>query len=113
MSKNQLAVAKRGRHQYADTVSILKDPARRARLQNYLDEVVNCKTKILDQQESIKTLRDTAVEELNIEPKMFSYLVSAFFNNDFDQRKAEIDKLDAALHALMQLQGPSGTDNDE
>ena len=101
MSKNQLAQVGK-KKQFIEVTTVLKNQAQRAKLQNYIDEVVRCKTKILDENESIKTLRDAAVEELNIEPKMFSALVSLFFNNNFDQKREELEKLEAAIHALMQ-----------
>lgn len=102
MAKNQLAVAgkKKGKN-FRDVHEILQNPADRTKLQNYVDEAVRCKTRILDEQESIKTLKDSATEELGIEPKMFMTLVSLFFNNNFDQKKAEIEKIEMALEALM------------
>jgi hypothetical protein len=101
MAKNQLAV-KGNKKQFVEVTTVLADPGQRAKLQNYIDEVVRCKTKILDENESIKTLRDSAVEELNIEPKMFSALVSLYFNNNFEQKREELEKLEAAINALMQ-----------
>ncbi len=96
---NELAV-KKGKKTTRDITEILNNKPDRARLQTYIDEVVRCKQKILDENESIKSLRDSAVEELGIEPKMFSSLVSLFFNNNFDQKKEELEKLDAAITAL-------------
>ncbi len=103
MPRNSLTVANKKR-EFTDVTTVLKDPVTRTKLQNYIDEVVRCKTKILDENESIKALRDTAVEELNIEPKMFNSLVSLFFNNNFDQKKAEIEKLEAAINTLMNVE---------
>ena len=100
MAKNQLVTT--GKKQFVEVTTVLKDPGTKAKLQNYIDEVVRCKTKILDQNEAIKGIRDTAVEELNIEPRMFNALVSLFFNNNFEQKKEEIEKLEAAINALMQ-----------
>lgn len=100
MPKNALATA--GKKQFIEVTTLIKDPAQRSKLQNYIDEVIRCKTKILDEQESIKALRDAAVEELNIEPKMFTQLVSLFFNNNFEQKRAELERLEAAINALMQ-----------
>ena len=99
MSKNQLTV---GKKQFVEVTSIVAQPSQRAKLQNYIDEVVRCKTKILDQNETIKGLRESAVEELNIEPKMFNALVALYFNNNFEQKREEIEKLEAAINALMQ-----------
>lgn len=98
--KNALATT--GKKQFIEVTTLIKDPAQRSKLQNYIDEVIRCKTKILDEQESIKALRDAAVEELNIEPKMFTQLVSLFFNNNFEQKRAELERLEAAINALMQ-----------
>jgi hypothetical protein len=100
MPKNALATT--GKKQFIEVTTLIKDPAQRSKLQNYIDEVIRCKTKILDEQESIKALRDAAVEELNIEPKMFTQLVSLFFNNNFEQKRAELERLEAAINALMQ-----------
>lgn len=100
MAKNQLATTSKPKR-FRDVHEILQNPADRAKLQNYVDEAVRCKTKILDQQESIKTLKDSAVEAVGIEPKMFNTLVSLFFNNNFDQKKEEIEKIEMALEALM------------
>lgn len=99
MAKNQLATTGKAK-KFRDVHEILQNPSDRAKLQNYVDEAVRCKTKILDEQESIKTLKESAVEKLAIEPKMFMTLVSLFFNNNFDQKKAEIEKIEMALEAL-------------
>ena len=48
MAKNQLTVVKK---QFIEVTTIIKDKAQRAKLQSYIDEVVTCKTKILDQNE--------------------------------------------------------------
>lgn len=101
MPKNQLATIGK-KSNFIEVTTLLKDSAQRAKLQSYIDEVVRCKTKILDENESIKTIRDAAVEELNIEPKMFNSLVSLFFNNNFEQKREELEKLEAAINALMQ-----------
>lgn len=101
MSKNAM-IKSGGKQQFIEVTTLIKDPGMRAKLQNYIDEVITCKTKILDQQESIKGLRDAAVEDLNIEPKMFTQLVSLFFNNNFAQKKEELERLESAINALMQ-----------
>ena len=88
-------------NKFKDVTDILRDPSSAAKLQNYIDEAVICKTKILDQQEAIKTLRTSAAEEVGIEPKMFNSLLSLFFNNNFDQKKAELTQLEEAIDALM------------
>ncbi len=102
MNHNQLVV---GKKHFTEVTTVLNSKSQRAKLQNYIDEVVRCKTKILDENESIKNLRNAASEELNIEPKMFSALVSLFFNNNFEQKREEIEQLEAAINALMQTHG--------
>lgn len=104
MPKNALTTVGR-KKEFTEVTVIIKDDARRTRLQSYIDEVIRSKQKILDENESIKALRDSAVEELNIEPKMFNNLVSLFFNNNFEQKKAELERLEAAINALMQTGG--------
>lgn len=104
MAQNQLAKVGK-KNQFAEITTVLRDAAKKARLQTYIDEVVRCKTKILDENESIKSLREAAVDELNIEPKMFNSLVSLFFNNNFEQKREELEKLEAAIDALMQVSG--------
>ena len=99
MAKNTLPVAGK---QFVDVADILNNPSQRSKLQNYIDEVVRCKQKILDENESIKGLRDSAVEELNIQPKMFNSLVSLFFNNNFEQKREELEQLENTIDALMQ-----------
>lgn len=91
---------KKGKN-FREITDIMNNPSDRNKLQNYIDEAVRCKTRILDENESIKGLKDSAVETLGIEPKMFGTLVSLFFNNNFDQKKAELEKLEAAIDALM------------
>lgn len=99
MGKNQLVVA--SKKQFNDVPTIVNSEANRAKLQTFIDEVVKCKTKILDENESIKGLREAAVDELGIEPKMFNILVSLHFNNNFEQKREEIAKIDDAINALM------------
>lgn len=107
MKKNQLTVGRK--NNFIDITTILKDANLRAKLQNFIDEVIRCKTRILDENESIKSLRESAVDELNIEPKMFNFLVSTFFNNNFEEKREELEKLEQAIHMLMQV----GTQDEE
>lgn len=89
---------------FKDVADIARDPREMSKLQNYIDEAVREKQMILDKQESIKTLRQSAVDQVGIEPKMFNMLVSMFYNNNFDQKKEELSKLEEALEAIMQVQ---------
>jgi hypothetical protein len=98
MAKNQLVPG--GKKQHVEISTVLQNAATKAKLQNYIDEVLRCKAKILDEQQSIKTLRDSAVDELNIEPKMFNNIVSLFFNNNFEEKQDEIEKLQLVIELL-------------
>lgn len=102
MAKNELATKKRGK-EFTDVNQILKTPAQRAKLQNFVDEAVNVKLQIAAKQEEIKSLRSSCSEDLNIDPKVFNDLVSLHYNNNFDQKKAEVDKWEEILHTLEQV----------
>lgn len=103
MPKNAVAVAKK----FNDVADILRNEAQAKRLQAIIDEVVRCKQKILDENESIRALRETAVDDLGIQPKIFNALVSLHFNNNFEEKREEIDQLDTAIeHMLQQINGP-------
>lgn len=105
--KNPLALAGKKGKNFKDVAQILQDPSASAKLQNYIDEAVNCKIQIMDKNESIKTLKDSAAEEIGLEPKMFSLLVSMYFNNNFGDKKAEIEKIQEAIDSLMKVKGLS------
>lgn len=89
--------------QFTDVTTIVKDQSLNAKLQGYIDETIRCQTKILDEKKSIKDIKDAAVEDLGIDPKMFTRIVDMFFNNSFEQKLDELSRLETAIHALMQV----------
>lgn len=105
MQKNNIALMGKKGKNFKDVGQILRDPSAAAKLQNYIDEAVNCKIQIMDKNESIKTLKDSAAEELGLEPKMFNLLVSVYYNNNFEAKKLEIEKIQEAIDALMTVKG--------
>lgn len=116
MAKNVI-VGENTKKQFADVNDILKNPSQRAKLTNYVDQAVACKVKIMDENESIKRLREIARDELDLQPKMFNTLVSLFLNNNFDEKKAEIEQIEVVIEAFFkegnpQLPGPD-SDNDD
>jgi Transcriptional regulator DsbA len=116
MPKNQLAVPGGKKRQFADIEDIVKNPAQRSKLQNYIDEAVRHKIKILDENEMIKSVRDAAIEELSIPPKVFNLLVGVYFNNNFDEKKIELESGVTAIECMQLNQGPTLThekDEDE
>ena len=80
---------------------IMKNPREKAKLSNLIDEAVRCKTKIEFEKQTIKSLRDVAVDELGLKPALFNSYVNATFNNDYLDRKEgleeQIDLLDAII----------------
>jgi hypothetical protein len=97
----ELTVQGKKSKEFTPVVQILQNPSMNAKLQNYIDEAVNCKQKILMENESIKTLRESAREELNIDPKVFGKLVGLYYNNNFEQQKEEAEKWELLLEALL------------
>lgn len=81
--------------------SIMKDPSAHARLSTFIDEVLTCKAKVAVEQQNIKALREAAVDELKINPKLFNAYVSAAFNNDYQQRKEGLDEQVSLLEFIM------------
>ena len=97
---------------FRDIASIMKDPSAKAKLTNLVDEAVTCKSAIALQQQNIKVLRDAALEDLQLNPKLFNAYVAAAFNNDYAQRKDSLDEQVALLENIMgELDGP-GADDD-
>lgn len=91
---------------FRDISSIMCDTAAKAKLSNLIDEAVTCKGAIAMQQQNIKVLRDAALEDLKLSPKLFNAYLSAAFNNDYGQRKESLDEQVTLLELLM---GESGT----
>ena len=112
MAKNQLALPGK-KKSFTEISDITKNPSSHAKLKSYIDEAVNAKIKILDQNQTIKGLRDSAAEELGLQPKMFNFLVSLFFNNNFDEKLAEIGEQETAIDALMQTGSSAKSSDDE
>ena len=95
---------------FRDIASIMKDPAAKSKLSNLIDEAVTCKGAIAMQQQNIKVLRDAALEDLQLSPKLFNAYVSAAFNNDYAQRKESLEEQVVLLENIM---GDAQIDHDE
>lgn len=98
---------------------LYRDQAAYARFQNMVDEAVTCKSKIQMEQQNIKVLREAAAE-LGVKPAIFNANVAMVFNNDYAQRKDNLDQqlelveramADAGLIAVGDTTGTD--DNDE
>lgn len=98
MAKDKMVAAG---SKYNDVTTILRGESTKQKLQCFIDETVRCKMKIMQEQDAIRAIREAAVDELGIEPKMFNTLVGLFFNNNFMEKKEEIGKLESAIDALI------------
>ena len=86
---------------HTDVSDIAKNPVSRQKLESFLDEVVRCKIKIADEQESIRNLRESAVEELGINPKEFNLLVGVYFNHNGEAKRDELESSVDAIDAMF------------
>lgn len=85
---------------FRDISEIMSQPRMKALLSTYVDEAVNCKTRIGVEQETIKAIREKALDELGLKPAVFNTYVTMVFNNDYVQRK---DKLEELLDLVDQV----------
>lgn len=81
---------------------IMSQPSLKAKLTNYIDEAVQCKSKIQFEQDNLKALREGAKEELGLKPAMFNQYTSMVFSNDYLQRKDKIEELSDLIDAVLQ-----------
>lgn len=86
---------------FRDIKSIMADPKMRAKLSNLVDEAVTCKEKIARQNDNIKVLREAALKDLELSPKLFNAYVSAASNNDYGQRKDALTEQVTLLELVM------------
>lgn len=98
---------------FKDIGTIMKDPQLAATLSNYIDEAVTCKSAIATQQQHIKAIRDRAIEEIGLNPKLFNAYVAASFNNDYTKRKAGLDEQITLLEHIMKAAGIVGDGSDQ
>lgn len=106
MSPNQISVGRKEKS-FDSVTEIIKDPVKRSKLQNLIDEAVRSKQKILDENETIKGLREVATDELNMQGKTFNALVSTFFNNNFAEKTSELEETLLAIESVMNMNGIS------
>ncbi len=95
---------------FRDIGSIMKDPAAKAKLSNLIDEAVTCKGAIALQQQNIKVLREAALDDLQLNPKLFNAYVAAAFNNDYAQRRESLEEQVVLLENIM---GDAQIDHDD
>lgn len=81
--------------------NILANPSDKSKLMNLIKEAVDSKTRISSEMDHLKTLKDTAVEELGLKPKRFNELVKTAYDQSFAERVQELNELEFALTALF------------
>lgn len=82
---------------------ILKDPAKKAQLNNLVDEAVRCKQRIYGEQQAIKDLRDTARNDVELDPKLFNLYVNAVYNNDYSARKTSLEEMLTLIDSVLAI----------
>jgi len=99
MAKTKELAPKAKKHRSIE--EIMRDPGAKAKLNNLVDEAVTCKTKILHEQQTIKALKDAALEDLGLHPKLFGNYVAMVFNNDYTQRKEGLEQQLTLVELVM------------
>lgn len=100
MPKNTLEITDK-KPKFRTIHDIMRDPMMKAKLTNLVDEAVTCKVKISHEQQNIKVLRDAAHEELGLKPALFNQYVAMTFNNDYVQRKENLEQLVDLIDLVM------------
>lgn len=81
--------------------TILNNQVDKKKLMSFIDEAVRCKLLIADQNESIKILKEEALEQIGIEGKMFSSLVKIAYDNNYIEKQSELSDLEDAIEMLF------------
>jgi hypothetical protein len=100
-----MAKDKKEKPQIRQLEDILGNPSDKSKLESFLDEAVRCKTRMADENEALKDLRETAKEDLGLDPKQFNQLSAIAFKNNFLEKQAEFSALDFAIEALFNKEG--------
>ena len=101
MAKKDLDTTGTKAPKFRSVQEIMKQPTLKAKLTNLVDEAVKAKTKIAHEQQNIKVLRDAALEELGLKPALFNQYVGMVFNNDYQQRKENVEQLIDLIDAVL------------
>jgi hypothetical protein len=94
-------MAKQQKTEVRSLEDILANSADRSKLQGFLDEGVICKQRIADQQESIKAIRDEALQQIGLAPKQFNQLLAISYGNNPFEKQSEMHALDIAIEILF------------
>lgn len=97
--KNALTQPKK--QKFVPIEDIMKNPASKAKLLALVDEAVNCKQKMDFEKESIKGLREAAMTDIGVHPKLFNAYVSMAYNNNYGQVKEQLEQQLSLVDAVM------------
>ncbi len=86
--------------QFLDPIVILKDNTSRLRLKAYLDEYCELKDKVASMQETLKECVTTISEDLKLNPKVVRQLMKISYNNEFEQKKLELDEMSEIIRLM-------------
>ena len=98
-------MAKREKPEIREITDIVANKADKVALHGFLDEAVRCKLKIADEQESIKLIREEALKQVGLDPKLFGSLVNIAYKNNYLETQSEIHSLDSAIELLFSNDG--------
>jgi hypothetical protein len=84
---------------------VLNSPALRAKLTSYADEIIIARQKIQREQEHIKQVRESALEDLHLKGPVFNSFVDMMFKNDFIQRREKFEELFDMVDIVMRDSG--------
>jgi len=86
---------------FREIAEIMAQPRMKALLSSFVDEAVQCKTRIATQQDILKGFRDNALDELGLKPAVFNAYVQMVYNNDYLQRKDKLQELMDLVDQVM------------
>lgn len=80
---------------------ILNNPSDRSKLENFIQEAVDSKTRIASENELIKDIKEDAKEKIGLDPSLFNDLVRISFKHDHLKTQEKISALDSAIEILF------------
>lgn len=95
-----MAKEKKQKPQIVSFDAIIANPSDKSKLQGFIKTGVDSMIRAAAEKDHIKSIRDTAKEEIGLDPKMFNFLVKEDFNNAFSATKADLAEKEFALEAL-------------
>lgn len=92
---------KKQKQEPVNIVNILNNPVDKSKLLGFLDEACRCKLLIKDHNESIKCMKEEALEQIGLDPKMFNSLLKITYDNNAAEKQSEISDLESAIEILF------------